>query len=443
MRRHSPGIPVARILAISLAASSSVQAAPPAPPSLSAAAPDSRDMSSAEAPTSAARVDENLYALVVAAISSHPSIAAARANLRASGADLRAAKWQRFPSFSIEGMMLDEKNNARQASAVIDQPIWTGGRISSSISRATAQGQAALAAYWEAVLEIELNVAQNFREYHRLSLRIDSLTDSLTQHRKLVQTMERRVAQEVSPLSDLELVRSRAAQVQQQVTVTTAQRRSVLQKLRELVGDPGLIPAPPEKLAGELPELGVDTLTERTLAFDPSRHRLLSEAKAARAEASASRASILPQLSGQYSYNETYGHRVGLVLKAQSDGGLSRFASASAAKARQQSAELKVANVERDLRDRVISDLAEYDSARERLASTQTAADSTLRVTASYMRQFISGRRTWLDVMNAVRESSAAQNDAIDAEASALEAYDRLMMRSGSWKAPSENKDAQ
>jgi len=390
----------------------------------------------------AAKVDENLYALVVAAISNHPSIAAARASLRASGADLRAAKWQRFPSFSIEGLLLDEKNNTRQVSAVIDQPIWTGGRISGSIARATALGQAALASYSEAILNIELNVAQNYHEFYRLSARIDSLNDSLTQHRKLLQTMDRRVAQEVSPVSDLDLVRSRTAQVEQQVTITIAQKKTILQKLRELIDDPLFEPGPPPKFDANFPDLEEDIITERAVAFDPTRQRLLSEAKAARAEASSSRASILPQLLGQYSYNQAFGHRVGLVLKAQSEGGLARFASANAAKARQESAELKVAGIERDLRDRVIADLEEYASARTRLASTRMASNSALRVTASYMRQYISGRRTWLDVMNAVREASSALNDAIDAESSTSAAYDRLMMRTGSWKEPTDTKDA-
>lgn len=392
---------------------------------------------------SIAQVDRNLFTLVVAAISSHPSIAAARANLRASGADLRAAKWQQFPTFSVEGLLLDEKNNSRQASAVIDQPIWTAGRISSSIERAKALGQAALASYWDAVLNIELNVAQNYHEFYRLSARIDSLNDSLTQHRRLVATMERRVAQEVSPVSDLDLVRSRTAQVEQQVTVTVAQRKTALQKLRELVDDPTLEPGPAPKFDMDLPELDENLITERAVAFDPARQRLLAEAKAARAEAASSRAAILPQLMGQYSYNETSGHRVGLVLKAQSDGGFARFASANAAKAREQAAELKVAGIERDLRDRVIADLAEYASARARLDTTKLASNSAMRVTASYMRQYISGRRTWLDVMNAVREASSAQNDAIDAESSTRAAYDRLMMRTGSWKGPSDPKDAQ
>lgn len=440
MRRYIPRFFFAPILTVALTpagAQEPVIGDPPAEASMMTAATAPMEM-----PT-ALQIDESLYALVVAAISTHPTIAAARANLRASGADLRAARWQRFPSFSIEGLLLDENNNSRQASAVIDQPIWTGGRISGSIARAKALGQAALASYWEAVLTIQLNVAQNYHEYHRLGLRIDSLNQSLTQHRKLVQTMQRRVTQEVSPLSDLDLVRSRTAQVEQQVTITTAQRKTALQKLRELVDDPTLVPGPPRTYDTDLPDLDEDLITERAVTFDPGRQRLVSEAQAARAEASSSRASILPQLMGQYSYNETFGHRVGLVLKAQSEGGLARFASANAARARQQSAELKVAAIERDLRDRVIADLAEYASARARLSSTRQASTSALRVTESYMRQYISGRRTWLDVMNAVREASSAQNDAIDAESSTRAAYDRLMMRTGSWKGTTDPKDAQ
>ncbi len=396
-----------------------------------------------DATPAANEADQNLQALVAAAVSTHPSIAAARASLRASGADLRAAKWLRFPSFSVEGALLDERNNRQQASAVIDQPIWTAGRVSGTISRASALEQAALAGYWESVLNIELLVAQSYHEYHRLSLRIDSLSDSLTQHSKLVETMRRRVTQEVSPVSDLDLVESRTAQVEQQVTVTIAQQKTVLQKLRELVDDPLLVPGPPPPIDEDLPELDQDLIIDLAVAFDPSRQRLLAEAKAARAEASSTRASILPQLVGQYSYNETFGHRVGLALKAQSEGGLARVASANAAKARQQSAELKIVSLERDLRDRVYADFVEYEASRARLASARQSSESALRVMASYMRQFISGRRTWLDVMNAVREASSAQNDAIDAGSSTRAAYDRLMMRTGSWNGPSDLKDSQ
>src|SRR5690606_34509149 len=75
--------------------------------------------------------DPYLDALLQQAVMSHPSISAARASVRAAGADIRAARWQAFPSFTVQGMWLDETGNNRQASLVLDQPIWTGGRISS------------------------------------------------------------------------------------------------------------------------------------------------------------------------------------------------------------------------------------------------------------------------------------------------------------------------
>lgn len=383
--------------------------------------------------------DQHLADLLSRAVSSHPSIAAARASIRAAGADLRSAKWQVFPSLSVEGMWLSQKSGSRQANVVLEQPIWSAGRITSSIKRAKAGRQAAIAQYQEAVLEIMIGVSQSYREYHRLDQKYAVIERSLAEHRNLVQTMERRVAQEVSPLADLELVRSRAAQVEQQVATTAAQRASTLQKLRELVGDPGVDPGKAPMLIAPLLSLDSDDLVTRALAFDPSRQRLLAEAQVAGAEASAARASTLPQLSGQYSYNESFGHRVGLVLKAQSDDGFSRFTAASAARERQDAAEIRISGAERDLRERILSDLAEYKSGRERMKSSDTSRDAAVRVMQSYIRQFVSGRRTWLDVMNALREATSAEGDAIDAQVSAMQAQDRIMMRSGAWPFPTDD----
>lgn len=383
--------------------------------------------------------DPYLAALLQQAVMSHPSISAARASVRAAGADIRAARWQAFPSFTVQGLWLDETGNNRQASLILDQPIWTGGRISSSISRAKAQNQAAVSGYQQAILEIMVDVSQSYREFHRLDRKVAILEEGLAKHRDLVLTMERRVRQEVSPLADLELVRSRTAQMEQQVATTIAQRLSTLQKLRELVGTPDLEPNEPPPTP-PLEEFDGDELVARTLAFAPSLKRLKFEALAARAEAGVAKASIWPQLSGQYSYDDDYGHRVGLVLKAQSSGGLSSISNAAAARERQSAAELRVSAEERNLREQTLSDVAQYDSARSRMTSAGSAHAAAEHVTASYMRQFVSGRRTWLDVMNAVREATTAEGDAVDAEAYAYQAHDRLLMRGGGWPFPDDRE---
>jgi adhesin transport system outer membrane protein len=376
------------------------------------------------------------------AVETHPSIAAAEANARAAGIDVRAAKWQRFPSFSVEGLLLNQTGNRVQAQAVVDQPLWTGGRITSSIGRAAARESAALAAYDEAALAIAVSTAQAFFEVHRLRERIAILALSFDQHNNMVATIERRYAQEVSPLSDLELARSRALQIEQQLYQARAQAGAALNRLRQLVGDPffviGALPERPATWLSFEDELTV----AKALALSPTLKRLRSEAESAGAEAKISRASIMPQLSGQYSYSEILGHRVGLVLKAQSDGGLSRFAAADAAAQRVQASELQISAGELQLRDQLFALLREYEAATSRLDGSLAASGSAKRVMESYMRQFTSGRRTWFDVMNAVRENNLAEIDALEARVSAQSSLTRILLLSGQW-APVASKGAQ
>ena len=320
-----------------------------------------------------------------------------------------------------------------QAQAVIDQPLWTGGRISGSINRANARKDAALAAYDEAVLAIALSTAQAFFEVHRWRDRGAILSQSLEQHNRMVATMERRYAQEISPLSDLELARSRALQIEQQLYQVRAQESAASSRLRELVGDALLSIDAVPSIPQAWPAFADGVANAQVFAYSPALKRLRFDAQAAEAEAKIARASIRPQLSGQYSYSDNFGHRVGLVLKAQSEGGLSRFAAADAARERVRASELQIYAGELQLRDQTFALLREYESATARLAGNQAAAGLAQSVMESYMRQFTSGRRTWLDVMNAVREASSAETDVIEARLSAQASLTRIMLLSGQW----------
>lgn len=375
----------------------------------------------------------DIHALMNQAVKSHPSIAAAEASVRAAGADVRSAKWQRFPSLSVEGLFLNQQSNKLQPQVIAEQPLWTGGRLSGIIKRAEIRKNIASAAYDEAVLAIASSTAQAFYEVYRWRERNALLSVSLEQHNRMVATMERRVAQEVSPLSDLELARTRALQVEQQIFQGNAQERSALNVLRALVGAPLL------NLDGLSPDLQIwprledANVIEQSLIFSPNLKRLKFEALALSAEARIAHASILPQLSSQYSYSDTFGHRVGVVLKAQTDGGLSRFAAADAARQRVEAGELQILAGERQLRDQLFALLREYESATSRLAGSEAASDAAQRITESYLRQFTSGRRSWLDVMNAVREETAAKTDSVETRFAGMSSLARLLLLSGQW----------
>jgi len=216
----------------------------------------------------------------------------------------------------------------------------------------------------------------------------------------------------------------------------------VLVRLRQLVGDPlyepGAMPAAPESW----PRLEDEVLADESFGFSPLLKRLRFESRAAAEDARVARASILPQLSGQYSYSEFLGHRVGLVLRAQSEGGLSRFSAADAARQRAQSVQFQIETGERQLRNQVYALLREYEASSTRLPGSLAAAAASQRVTDSYMRQFISGRRTWLDVMNVLREAATADIDALDARVSAQSSLARLLLLSGLWSPAERAEDA-
>jgi outer membrane protein, adhesin transport system len=55
-------------------------------------------------------------------------------------------------------------------------------------------------------------------------------------------------------------------------------------------------------------------------------------------------------------------------------------------------------------------------------------------VTDSFQRQFVVGRRSWLDVMNTALEVTQSEVAAADAEVSAMESAARILLRTCRWQ---------
>lgn len=369
------------------------------------------------------------------ALAQYPSIAAAAAIVRATGDDIRAAKWLRAPSASVSAVTRDDRIGAISPQVQIFQPLWTGGRIEASIERAQAVREASQAELGVTAYELLVRVTSAYYGVVR-GIRVGAILEqSLAEHQRLVESMERRVAQEVSPRSDLDLARSRAAQVRQELSIVTAQRFASLQQLRELVGDPGFDIDQLPEYSREKHHPDSEGLVQASLACDPNIRRLEAETNVAEADRRLSRAAIYPQVGVQFSHDRVSGSGVGIAVQAQTNGGLSPLAAADAAAARKSASEFRVTVAERETREATILDLVENTAAQAQVESSSDAATSSSNVTDSFMRQFITGRRTWLDVMNAVRESNAARTALADAEIRAMASAARLVIRSCQWQA--------
>jgi adhesin transport system outer membrane protein len=69
-------------------------------------------------------------------------------------------------------------------------------------------------------------------------------------------------------------------------------------------------------------------------------------------------------------------------------------------------------------------------SAHSRVEALQRSATGAQRVLDSYQAQFVAGRKSWLDLLNAVREHAQTQFQRVEAEAALVGAWERLRMRS-------------
>ena len=396
----------------------------------------------AEPPVALARpggISAELADAAARASETYPSVRAGRLAAQAAGSDIDAAKWLRFPSVSVEALAFTGDHRLVgdrdfTTNIVVDQPIYAGGRINGTIKRAQAMQLVREVQVDETQRDIALRVTQAYFDMARAARRTVILSAGLDEHRRLVESISRRVDQEISPRADLELAQTRTAQLAQDFAANEAQRAAALQQLRELVGDPAYDPGAIPRYDAAVHHPDPQGAVEQALTCDPRRQRFQAEALVARADVKVAQSSIMPKLSAQYSHNEITGNRVGLVLRAQTDGGLSQLSAAEGARLRRDSSDVQIAVAERELRETMALDLLENISMRDRIASSAAAAQGARGVTESYQRQFIAGRRTWLDVMNAVREATNADIAQSDAEIAAMASAARLLLRSCRWQ---------
>jgi adhesin transport system outer membrane protein len=172
----------------------------------------------------------------------------------------------------------------------------------------------------------------------------------------------------------------------------------------------------------------------QALAASVTIQRLKYEAEAAEHEAKEIRAQALPQVSlqAQRQIGNTYvpgypGYDLyGLVVSYAPGGGFSSIAATSAAFERAKSSTMQVEVSRRDLSDRLNAEYNEYEFSQLKKESFQRSADLSSDISASYDRQYLVGKKSWLDLMNAIRERAQTRVSLADADGGLLGSSYRL-----------------
>ncbi len=388
--------------------------------------------------TAPAGLPPALTALADRALSDNPQVIASRAALAASQADLEAAQWQRYPGLTAEALAATRGSSFADQDGLainvaLEQPLWAGGTITSQIDAARSNRDAGVEALREARLGVLSGIIEAWFNALRADERARAIEAGLADHRALVASIERRVAQEVSPQADLTLAQSRTTQLEIELVAVREARANALVRLSELAGEvPDMPGLPDERIFAAVPPEGI--AFDEMAACAPALGRIKAQITAAEAETRGAKGALWPRVLLQLSQNELLGARAALVVRAQTGNGLSRFSAIDRAEARVDQTIAQLGAAERELRGRLANEYVALRSNRAQAEAGALASSAAADLQASYQRQFVAGRRSWLDVLNTAREVISARVAESDARVNAAANATRIMALSCRWR---------
>ena len=361
------------------------------------------------------------------ATASHPLVEQKRRNLDASAQDMKSAQWKWFPTLTLEtsqtmgGQPQILGNSDPYAGNIkVEQPLWTGGRITSEVDMAQARKQITQLQLHETQQDLMLRVLQAFFDYQKLTTRLTIAQDNIHEHQRLFELISRRQKQQVTSEADVALAFARLQQVMAERNSMRAQHQASRLSLEQLTGR-----ALTENMS--LPEAAERTLVwqdawsaqQAAQAASPMLRRLRAETQLSEADVNLRKAQVLPQVNLRHErfMGATISvpfDRTMFVLQYQPGSGVSAWPSMDAAVKRIEASQSAYESGVREVTEKVSSQWVEVKSFKEMLDVTNQYVAASQEVMASYLRQYTAGRKTWLEVLNAQREWVQARYAQVD-----------------------------
>jgi adhesin transport system outer membrane protein len=371
-----------------------------------------------------------LASLVRDALDSHPTTQSQRALVASAAAGVESARWQFYPTPSVSlenattsGTDPSYQGDNRVATLRLQQPLYTGGRLTAGADKAQASLDQSQAALEESRLQLSLRVVQAYGEWLSAHLKVQASQKNEDTHNRLLRQVQRRIEEGVSAESDRVLALGRLDAVRAEVTAAQVQGDMALARLGQLLGRPIVGAALTRTVATPRPVSALTSaLLEQALGQSAALQKAQSQVRVQEATVVERRADLLPEIylraERQYgNFNFANGapvNRFFVGVSSRLGAGLSGLSNVAAARSQLEAALAEVQVQTRNLIEQVLADHAQFMATERRLASMQASLRSAQSVSESFDRQFLAGRKTWLDVMNAARELAQTEAQIAD-----------------------------
>lgn len=379
--------------------------------------------------------------LISQAVMTHPLVGAARAEEQATAEGITAAKLNLFPLPSVTSSY--DKNDGMVTRAGLRQPLWTGGKLTATVNQAIYDDKAATAYIFEQQNTVAKNTIDIWQSHVYATALQGLYVNNLKQLNEFEAMMQRRVEQGVSARIDLDLVTNRILQDQNAYQAAQQQQRIAEARLAQMIGQPILAgqlqPAPLDQMAryAKAQSKGFEQLAFSTAGINnPSVMKQQFQIEAAKQQVKTQQAAQYPTVYAQYEH--LYYHKsreddgqFSLGLSYDPGAGFSNRALARASAARVQSLAQSQEAARRTVMESIQTQYQQFVSAKDQETSLIAAVAGAQIVVDSYRRQFIAGRKSWLEVLNAVREKASYQQQLLQVQSQMLGAFYKLQVDFG------------
>jgi len=355
--------------------------------------------------------------LISMMLGDHPTIQAQKFAVQGADAQVKGAKWNYFPSLSLEVNQEFKQKKTWDGTLTVSQPLWTGGKLDAQYNMALANRNK----FKSTLLESEYTLVNTLLAAVEKYIKNKANTKVLLEGKKRLITLKvmlsKRVNAGVSSESDQALLDTRLFQIETDIQQASAIKQATLAQIALYTGHDFNKSLKIKNGMGH--EFGsFDSLMHLMEQTHPTLKKYDALIANAKAEKSKAKSALFPNVSANfqkgfssnnYYHDTTNDTRVYLSVNASLGSGLSTLSKVEQAQAKVEQLLQEKLSAKQELLNKMILAYNDYISSSKRIQSQSGSIASSKKVFESYKRLFLRGKKAWLDLVNASRELTQNQ----------------------------------
>lgn len=374
--------------------------------------------------------DYDLSDLITLSIKNNPLIASQEAYLSASRYDKSSAISQFLPApYASIDKLTSSKNELTYTGGSdvkkvgIQQPIWTGGRLTSGYDKSVAQEVKSLADLEEAKIQLSIKIVQSYIDWTGSDRKTLAYKKIIDKQERLIEMMKRRVKEGVSPANDLGFAQGRLSQTMSEYELVLSAKEVAYKRLLiQVFSNASQAPLISKNGKSIKIKENVDVLIDNAFLNHPVIKKGLASIDIADAEIRETRSTLSPEVflkvERQYGdlviANAPNQDRVFLGLTTRFGAGYSAISNISSKQAKKNSVENDFSASKNAISEQIQTDYSSHKATIQRIPLLQNTYQNAVLTSFSWERQFLTSKKQWLDLLNATREELQAELNLID-----------------------------